>query len=38
MKILAYSLAVAALAGVFALYTHPQTMVAISDFVWACFN
>jgi hypothetical protein len=38
VKILAYSVAVAALLGVFALYLQPQVMVSISDFVWACFN
>jgi hypothetical protein len=38
VKILAYTVAVAVLLGVFALYTQPQMMVAISDFVWACFN
>lgn len=38
MKILAYTIAVAALLGVFALYLQPQVMVSIADFVWACFN
>jgi hypothetical protein len=37
-KLLAYGAAVAVLLGVFALYTRPQTMVALADFVWACFN
>jgi hypothetical protein len=34
----AYAVAVAAVLAVFVLYTHPATMVAISDMVWACFN
>lgn len=37
-KTLAYAAAVAALLGVFALYTQPRMMVALADFVWACFN
>jgi hypothetical protein len=38
VKIAAYALAVAALLGVFALYTQPAMMVAVSDMIWACFN
>jgi hypothetical protein len=26
------------LAGVFALYTRPQMMVALADMIWACFR
>ena len=37
-KALAYGAAVVALLGVFALYTRPQMMVALTDFMWACFN
>jgi hypothetical protein len=37
-KVLAYGGAVAVLLGVFALYTRPQMMVALADFMWACFN
>jgi hypothetical protein len=37
-KLLAYGAAVAVLLGVFALYTRPQMMVALGDFIWACFN
>jgi len=37
-KAIAYGIALVALLGVFALYTHPATMVAVADFVWACFN
>jgi hypothetical protein len=29
---------VAALLGVFALYSKPQVMVALSDMIWACFQ
>lgn len=36
--ILGWSVAVLALAGVFALYTRPQVMVALSELMWACFN
>ena len=28
----------AVLAGVFALYTRPQMMVALGDMIWACFR
>jgi len=37
-KVLAYGAAIAVLLGVFVLYTRPSTMVALADFVWACFN
>jgi len=37
-RALAYGAAIAACVGVFALYTRPQMMVALGDFIWACFN
>ena len=37
-KLLAYALAIAVLLGTFVLYTRPQMMVALGDFVWGCFN
>lgn len=37
-KIWVYGAAVLLLLGVFALYTQPQMMVALSDMMWACFN
>lgn len=37
-KLLAYAVAVAALAAVFVLYTRPQTMVSLADMIWACFQ
>lgn len=37
-KLLAYGVAVAALLGVFVLYTRPQMMVAVSEMIWACFQ
>lgn len=37
-KLLAYGAALAVLLSVFALYLRPQTMVALADMVWACFN
>ena len=37
-KLLAYGVAIAALLAVFALYTRPEAMVVLGDFVWACFN
>lgn len=37
-KLLAYAAAVAALAGVFVLYTRPGMMVAVGEMVWACFQ
>ena len=36
-KIALYALALAALAGVFALYTRPDFLVDLSNQVWACF-
>jgi hypothetical protein len=35
---LAYAAAVAALLGVFALYSHPSLVVTLSERLWACFN
>ena len=37
-KLAAYAAAAAVLGGVFALYTQPQTMIALSDMIWACFG
>jgi hypothetical protein len=37
-KLLAYAAVVIATSGVFALYTRPQMMVTLGDFIWACFN
>ena len=37
-KLIAYGAAIAVLLAVFALYTQPQMMVTLTDFVWACFN
>lgn len=37
-KVLAYGAALAVLVGVLALYAQPQMMVALGDFMWACFN
>ena len=37
-RILGWAAALAALAGVFALYLQPTMLVALSEFVWACFN
>jgi hypothetical protein len=37
-KIAIYAAAVAVLLAVFALYTRPQIMVAVSDMVWSCFH
>jgi hypothetical protein len=37
-RIAAYAVAVAVLLAVFALYTKPQIMVAVSDLVWSCFH
>ena len=33
-----WAAAAAVLAGVFALYTRPQMMVALGDMIWACFR
>ena len=37
-KAAVYVACAAALAGVFALYTRPQMMVALGDMIWACFH
>jgi len=37
-RISAYAAAVAALLGVFALYSNPHVMIAVSEMVWACFQ
>lgn len=37
-KLLAYAVALALLLAVFALYTRPQMLVALTDQIWACFN
>ncbi len=37
-RIAAYAAAVAVLVGVFALYTRPDMMVAVSEMIWACFR
>jgi hypothetical protein len=37
-RLAAWAVAVAALAGVFVLYTRPQMMVALGDMIWACFQ
>lgn len=37
-RMLAGGALVALLLAVFALYTQPTMMVALSDMVWACFN
>jgi hypothetical protein len=37
-KLAAWAVALATLAGVFALYTRPTMMVTLADFVWACFG
>ena len=36
--LLAWTGAIAVLAGVFALYTRPDMMVALGDMIWACFR
>ena len=36
-KILAYSAAVLACLGVFALYTRPDFLVSLANQLWACF-
>ena len=36
--VLAWLAATAVLAGVFALYTRPDMMVAVSEMIWACFR
>jgi hypothetical protein len=37
-KVIAYSAAAVVLVAVFALYTNPKIMVAVSDMIWACFG
>jgi type II secretory pathway component PulM len=37
-RFLAWTAATLVLAGVFALYLRPQTMVALGDMIWACFR
>jgi hypothetical protein len=37
-KLVLWSAITAVLAGVFALYTRPQMMVALGDMIWACFR
>lgn len=37
-SLLAYTLALSVLAGVFALYMRPQLLVMLSEQIWACFN
>jgi hypothetical protein len=37
-KLLAYGAALLVLLAVFALYTQPAMMVALSDAMWACFS
>ena len=37
-KLALWSAIAAVLAGVFALYTRPQMMVALGDMIWACFR
>jgi len=36
--LVAYAAVLAALAGVFALYTQPELLVTLSEQIWACFN
>ena len=38
LKFLLWTAIAAALAGVFALYTRPEMMVALGDMFWACFR
>ncbi|HSW18511.1 MAG TPA: hypothetical protein VLJ86_14930 [Ramlibacter sp.] len=38
LKLLAYGVAIAALGGVFALYTSPTILVSLAEQLWACFN
>ena len=37
-KLLAYAAALAALFGVFLLYTRPQIMVTLAEQIWFCFR
>lgn len=34
----AYGAALAVLLAVFTLYSRPEIMVSVSEFIWACFN
>jgi hypothetical protein len=36
-RFLLYAVVVAALAGVFALYTRPEFLVNLADQLWSCF-
>jgi hypothetical protein len=36
-KIALYTLALAAVLGVFALYTRPDFLLTLADQIWACF-
>jgi hypothetical protein len=36
-KLLAYAMALAALFGVFALYTRPEFLMDLADQLWSCF-
>ncbi len=36
-KLALYALAVAAVLGVFALYTRPAFLLTLADQIWACF-
>jgi hypothetical protein len=36
-KLLAYATAIAALLGVFALYTRPEFLMNLADQLWSCF-
>jgi len=36
--LMAYAVVLAALAGVFTLYTRPELLVTLSEQIWACFN
>ncbi len=36
-KLLVYGAALAALLGVFALYTRPEFLVPLADQLWSCF-
>jgi hypothetical protein len=36
--LLVWAVVIAATLAVFALYTRPQMMVTLGDFIWACFN
>ncbi len=36
-KLLAYAIALAALLGVFALYTRPEFLMNLADQLWNCF-